>query len=194
MIDPIKITNYNLTNSELEEHILFWICAAGKNGVTSAKCLDRLLTYLHGLKKNNSHFGLIRKIHSEKKNKKWLSPLLKKFGIGCYNSKARAFIELVHSGINLKTCTVEDLENIHSIGPKTSRCFLIHSRRNVQHAGLDVHVLRYLSDKGYDVPAATPSKKRYKEIEVIFLKLAKKSGKSVAKFDLDIWNEYRKKG
>ena len=95
--------------------------------------------------------------------------------------------------MDLKTCTVEDLELIKGIGPKTARCFLIHSRPNQQLAGLDIHALRYLADQGYQVPKTTPTGKKYKEIEGWFIKEANKAGKDVATFDLEIWNKYRNK-
>ena len=44
MIDALKITNFKASYEELEEHIIFWILAAGKNGVTTANALDALLT------------------------------------------------------------------------------------------------------------------------------------------------------
>lgn len=43
MIDPTNITDYNLSKEKLEEVILFWVCAAGKNGVTATKSLERTL-------------------------------------------------------------------------------------------------------------------------------------------------------
>lgn len=116
---------------------------------------------------------------------------MKSHGIGCYNAKAKTFLCLVRKDFNLKTCTLEDLESIPGIGPKTARCFLIHSRPNQQYAGLDTHVLKFLRDKGHEVPKATPTGKKYVELEKIFLKYVAESGMSVADFDLLIWNDYR---
>lgn len=189
MIDATKITNYHASQSELEEMILFWICAAGKNGVTTAKCLANLLdswwvslgdVYL-------SPFEIIEEIN----DRKLLAHELKRFGIGCYTKKAEYFMDLISKNLDLKKCTVDELESVKGIGPKTARCFLIHSRKNQPYAGLDVHILRFLRDKGHDAPVSTPSKKKYKELEQIFLKYAKKSGKTVAEFDLFLWNKYR---
>jgi hypothetical protein len=41
LIDPLNITKFDCTTFELELTLLFWIAAAGKNGVTSAKCIDK---------------------------------------------------------------------------------------------------------------------------------------------------------
>lgn len=187
MIDPTCITNYNLTNDQLEEHILFWVCAAGKNGVVAAKCLD---AFLQSLKFGKlSPFELIKKYDLNR-----IVGAMKHCGIGCYNVKEETFTQLANSGLSLKTCSVDDLENIKGIGCKTSRCFLIHSRPNQRLAGLDRHALHYLSDLGYKVPKHTPSnKKQYKQIEQWFIQEADKQGLDIAVLDLKVWNEYRNK-
>ena len=114
-------------------------------------------------------------------------------GIGCYNIKSKTFKDLVESKLNLRTCGVDDLEKIKGIGCKTSRCFIIHSRPNQQLAGLDRHILNWLNDLGHkNIPVSTPTGNKYKKIEAIFLNEVKKSGKSVAELDLEIWNRYRK--
>lgn len=182
MLDPKNITNFNQTNEELEEVILFWICVTGKTASVVSRQLDNLLNSLKG----NSPFDKIRNIGEDK-----LPEILKRFGIGCYDSKAKSLWQIVNANLNLRTCTVDDLEKIHGIGRKTSRCFIMHSRPDSQYAGLDTHILKFLRAKGHDVPASTPaSKKLYLEIEKLFLEYAKRSKKSVAEFDLDIWNNY----
>jgi hypothetical protein len=193
MINPIEITDFNQNQSKLEEVILFWICAAGKNGVTSAKCLNNLLSSWREkasrINSKPSPFDIIRYIASHAD----LAEEMKKHGIGCYKSKSKSFLDLVFRSIDLKKCTLEDLESVFGIGPKTSRCFLIHSRKNQKLAGLDTHILKFLSDNGHEVPKSTPSGKKYKELEKLFLNYVLKSGMSVADFDLMIWNKYRNK-
>lgn len=189
-INPLKITNFNSTVEELEEVLLFWICASGKNALIASSRLDRFLYSLHRWKQDSSYrpFESIRKYGPDR-----LAAKMKSCGIGCYNSKAKAFWQLANAGLDLRTCSVEDLEQVHGIGMKTSRCFLIHSRRNADVAGLDVHILKYLQDQGHEVPKATPARKEYLRIEKIFVQLARKARKSVAAFDLSIWKKYRKK-
>jgi thermostable 8-oxoguanine DNA glycosylase len=99
---------------------------------------------------------------------------------------------LVNSKLNLRTCTVEDLESVYGIGSKTARCFIIHSRPDANCAGLDTHILKFLKSKGHDVPSSTPGRKQYKQLEQVFLGYVKQSGKSVAEFDLGVWNSYAK--
>lgn len=183
-VDPDKITEYGSSGPELELRILWWVCAAGKNGTTAARCLESLLNKWEAL--GRSPFAIVRNIPN-------LAQEMKESGIGCYGNKSKTFIQLANSDLDLKTCTVDDLENIYGIGPKTARCFLIHSRANQRLAGLDTHVLKYLREEGVEAPVSTPTGKKYRELEKEFLKLADKAGKSVADFDLEIWLSYRKK-
>ena len=138
MIDPTKITKYNRTDNDLEEFLLFWVCAAGKNGRTAARCLDKFLGLISS--PYSTPFEAILTATTLYN----LPDMMKACGIGCYSSKARSFSELASSGLDLKTCTTDDLERIHGIGMKTSRCFLIHSRENAQAAGIDTHMLKHL--------------------------------------------------
>lgn len=185
MIDPVNITKFENTKEELEEVLLFWVLAAGKNAITASRCLDNFLKYIYKLKGPENHpFNCIKKIGSD------LPQIMRNYGIGCYNNKSKTFCQLANSNLDLKSCSVEDLEKIYGIGMKTSRCFIIHSRRDAQCAGLDVHLLHFLRDKGYNVPSQTPTKKSYLEIEKIFLKIVRESGLSVAEYDLMVWREY----
>jgi hypothetical protein len=188
MIDPSNITNYHLEKNGLEEVVLWWILAAGKNGTTAARCLDLFLSSWSVVSKTDSPFNVIRSVDS----KTSLPLAMKECGIGCYNNKAKSWRYLANSGIDLKTCTLDDLQSVPGIGPKTARCFLIHSRKNQSYAGLDTHLLKFLRFIGYDAPKSTPTKKKYDYLEKEFLDIVKKSGKTVAQFDLVIWNYYSK--
>lgn len=186
MIDPVNITKFDNKKEELEEVLLFWVLAAGKNAITASKSLDKFLNYIYKIYKiKNKPFDCIKKIKKDD-----LPLIMKNHGIGCYNNKSKTFWQLANSNLDLKTCTAEDLEKIYGIGMKTSRCFIIHSRKDAEYAGLDVHLLHFLRDKGYNVPTQTPTKKSYLEIEKIFLEIVRKSGISVAEYDLNIWREY----
>jgi hypothetical protein len=201
MIDPTDITNYNLSTEELEEHILFWVCAAGKNGRTAARTLEVFLNMItwNGMtpfqairnkcSDDNMPDDIIEENFSDYKN---MTDLMKMAGIGCYNHKSRSFSELAYSKLDLKSCTPDDLEQIYGIGMKTSRCFLLHSRENARCAGLDTHMLKFLRAKGVkDVPKSTPtSRKQYLRLEKEVLKFADKEKMTPADFDLKVWNKY----
>lgn len=192
MIDPANITNYNPTDAELEEQILFWICAAGKNGTTAARCLEKFLNLTSYYDyKDVTPFNIIRLVLATKSPKP-LAEIMKEAGIGCYNHKARTFHQLVHADIDLRSCAPEELEQIYGIGMKTSRCFILHTRKNAQVAGLDTHMLKHLKVMGVrKVPKTTPgSKKVYLRLEKKVLKFAKRMGFTPAEYDLAVWNKY----
>lgn len=184
LVDPDNITNFDLTKDELELNIIFWILAAGKNGHTSAKCLNKFLIYFSKETKKESPFEIISLIDN-------LSLCLKEFGVGCYNNKSKTILSLIKKNFNLKECSVEDLESVWGLGPKTARCFLIHTRKNQKLAGLDRHILSFLKELGYDVPSQTPNKNQYKKIENIFIEIAEKLNKTPSELDLEIWKKKR---
>jgi len=184
MINPEKITNYDLDDRGLEEFILFWVCAAGKNGRTAARCLDKFLCNTNSI---DNPFKGIREWSTRHGN---IPEMMKGAGIGCYYAKASTFIELVLSNLNLKTCTASDLESIHGIGCKTSRCFILHSRSNAQVAGLDTHMLKYLRSLNFDAPKSTPTGKTYLRLEKIVLDIARERNMTPAELDLKVWTEY----
>ena len=190
MVDPENITDYNLSNDELEERLLFWVTAAGKNGRVAARNLDKLLKKAREITAGDtvSPFRAVGTVPD-------LPVLMKNCGIGCHSIKAKTFLDLSVSGLCLRTCTAEDLERIYGIGMKTSRCFILHSRENAQYAGLDTHILKYLRASGVPgVPYSTPSsKKMYLMLERAFLQLSDAAGVAPAVLDLEVWNSYSKK-
>jgi thermostable 8-oxoguanine DNA glycosylase len=189
MIDPVNFTNFNLSEEQLQEYILFSIAVSGKNATTTAKILDKFLIYIKEIINGKDWFSCIKEasvIHS-------LPELLKSFGFGCYNLKSRGFLEIASSGLDLKNCSTLDLEKISGIGYKTSRFFILHTRPNAKVSCLDVHILRWMKKYGYEnIPSQTPSSKKvYMDIEYKFLQLCEKLNKDPAVMDLEIWNSER---
>ena len=186
MIDPQKITDYDRTDSELEELLLFAAAVTGKTAVVIAKQLDNFLRY------GPADRSPFEKVKWMIKNGK-LDFYLRNSSIGQYTRLNKAYREIVK--LNPRTCTVNELEDVHGIGPKTARFFLLHSRRNQRIAALDTHMMTFLREKGYTKLENTPSsRKKYAELEAVFITEADKAGKSVADFDLSIWNKYSKFG
>jgi thermostable 8-oxoguanine DNA glycosylase len=184
MIDPTAVTNYNRTDAELEELMLFSIAVAGKTAQVVSKQLQTLLDAAPG----SSPFDKIKKLT---KNGKLLAAL-KKSRLGKYGILIKAYPQV--TAFNLRTCTADELETVHGIGPKTARFFLLHSRPGIQVAALDTHILKFLKALGHDVPDSTPTGKKYKLLEAVFIEEAKKRGRSIAELDLAIWNHYSKGG
>jgi len=187
MIDATKITKYNQTTQELQESLLFWVLAAGKNGKRAANIVNKIVVLLNKYFPNKNLFEQLKNYDQEE-----LASMFLFYGTGCQNIKAKTINELIYSNLDLKKCTINDLERIYGIGKKTARCFIIHSRENIEYAGLDTHILKFLKIMGIKkVPKNTPnSKKEYLRLEKEFLNIAKKYNKSTAQFDLELWNEF----
>ncbi len=182
MIDPTKITKYNRTRVELEELLLFCIAVSGKTAKTTARMLDELLKRGVG-----SPFEVVLQLESQ------LPMIMKEIGFGCQKMKARGFIEAAKSKLDLESCSASDLEKIHGVAFKTSRFFILHSRRNARIACLDRHVLSFLRDLGYDAPETTPtSAAKYRNLENIFIELANKFKKTPSQLDLIVWRVFSK--
>jgi endonuclease III len=189
MINPDRITKFHQTVPELEEVLLFWIAVAGKTAVVIAKRIEAVLAELDKrYPGNETPFAKIRAVPLEE-----LTELLRTSGVGCFKSKARSMKEVAGSNIDLQTCTVDELEAFHGIGPKTARCFLIHSRPDVRYAGLDTHVMKWLHHYRCVPEHLFPtSSARYRDIEQVFLSIADRANLTPAKLDLVIWRQYRR--
>lgn len=184
MIDPTKITDFKRTEQELEELLLFCILVAGKTAAIQAKKLEWFLQQ----DKTRSPFDLLR--HYIKKG--ILLEKIQEAKLGQYSRLVRAFVQVLE--LDVFNCTVEELEAITGIGPKTARFYILHSRKNQQVAVLDTHVLKWLRDElGLQAPKSTPSAKQYLILEKAFLNYCKANKKNPAIFDLEIWNKYSSK-
>mgnify|MGYP000890137236 CR=1 FL=1 len=192
MIDPSKVTNFNRTRNELEEFILFSIVVAGKSAYQQAEKLEEFLYpwRIQG-------YSPFQAIYAMDADRHALTLFLKDVKMGQYQRISTAFrgisyfffptsLDKEHP---LKIAQIKTLECVKGIGMKTARFFALHSRPNQYLACLDTHVLRWLGNKGHDVPKTTPSGARYLELEKLFLDYAKEMDMLPATLDLHIWNE-----
>jgi len=196
MIDPTNVTNFSLNHQELEEHLIWWIFAAGHNGVSTAKGVEKFLCAAEEMLWEEPAFyprypfSDIRLV-IDNCGLEELQDMLRKSGLGCWKIKSRTLDQLVHADMDLHECTLEDLEAIKGIGPKTARCFLLHSRPNQRLAGLDTHVRKYMRSKGIDIPNGSLSRKKYLHYEEKWLELCDEEGKEPHELDLEVWNLYQ---
>lgn len=186
MVDPLRITSYTRTNDELEEFILNAIAFAGKNAVRQSRKMHTL--FYGGISTAYvSPFEMIR----DWKRRRILMKRLRCVRIGKYSLLARAFDALAHSKIDLRTCSVTELESFHGIGPKTARFFILHSRPKQEVAVLDTHMLKEMKRLGFSVPKGTPQGGRYAELERAYIAHIKKRGiTDFAAYDLTTWKKY----
>ena len=188
-INPKKITDFNRTKADLELFAVFAVCVAGKKAQQTADKVNEHFRDVQTPTKQLTPFETIKSLIGAN----IFGGYLQHARFGQYKRIYRALRDLAESSIDLKTCTVEDLEAIHGIGPKTSRFIIMHSRPNQRLATLDTHILRWMRDQGIDTPKATPqSQKLYKELEQKFLTLCDKCGMIPSQLDLKIWKQYSK--
>lgn len=187
-VDPNKVTDFNRSECELELFLLFCIVVAGKTAKTQARLLDNFLASLrsnYGSEKT-SPFQLIWNAD----NVGCLRSEIEKSRLGQYNRLEKSFRK-THDFIGkLKTITIDELETIPGVGPKTSRFFLLHSRENQNYAVLDTHILHYMRDNGLTSLKVTPGGNVYRQTEQLFLNHAKAINKTLADLDLEIWTTY----
>ena len=183
MIYPHEILNHNRTNAELQELLIFCICAAGKRSGQQAVKVEIFLTPDRSKRLNCLPFTFIKGC-TDRQLLFWM----KYAGLGQYTKLMKAFRQVVE--LDVRTCTLDQLEGVHGIGPKTARFFLMMSRPNQRHAILDTHILKWLnSEHGIDVPKSSPSShKVYHKLEGIFLNICDRLKVNPAEFDLQIWS------
>ena len=185
LIDPHSITNFNRSDNDLEAFWLFCVLVAGKNSRVQAKKLANFL-------QPAAATGFSPFKYIELRSVKYLDEDIRAEKLGQYNRVKRCFLESL--SLDLRTCTVDDLEAVFGVGPKTARFFLLHSRSNQELAVIDTHILKWLRNTlGIDAPKSTPTQlKKYHELENHYLDYCRENGLSPAQLDLHIWSNLNK--
>lgn len=187
MIDPRVITDFNRSKAELEELWIFCVTVAGKNAMTTARNIDALLTNKELFTKKQLNLSPLKKVALLIK-RGIFKEQLRFHGLGQYNRIERVLSQTIERKLNLADVSLEELEDLSGVGPKTSRFFILHTQRNKRHAIIDTHILKFLKDNGVTMPKSAPSGKKYLELEESFLELA--GDRDIAEFDLEIWRKY----
>ena len=170
-----------MNSKDREYKLLYSVIVAGKNASFAEKALAR---FLLEMKNEETPFQYIKFLI---KNDELYNVLIKS-RCGNYSKILKCFTQIIN--IDVFNCTVDDLEAIHGIGPKTARFFLLATRPNVRYAALDTHILKWLRKIGYDAPKTTPTGKKYYELEKAFLEEADDMGLTAFELDSKIWYEY----
>jgi thermostable 8-oxoguanine DNA glycosylase len=170
--------------TELEVRLIYSVIVAGK----SAQFADAVMQRLQAELADYQTESLFQKLRWQME-KGLLLRLLERVRAGNYTKLSLCIRGLLAANVDLATCTPEDLERIHGIGPKTSRFFIIWTRPSERYAALDVHVLRWLRAQGHQCPTATPSRGTYAHWERIFLSEADKRGMTPRELDFEIWSK-----
>ena len=198
MIDPHNVTNYTRTDEELEEWMVFSVCVAGKTASTVAPAVHRLLYSHPRYAEYRTPILILDQMLNDGDDV--VRTLLKQHGLGQFTRLTRCFRELTAACFDrpqfLRVAPLCDLMGIHGVGPKTARMFILHSREDAEVAALDTHILKWMkANTEEDVPDTTPPEgPKYHRLEEVFVAEAKKAGKTVADFDLEIWRTYARGG
>src|SRR5262245_4334997 len=125
MIELKGITAYGRSTEELEELLLVCAVHEGQGVFDAAVALDSFL----------------RTVHTRKHLKGWqplkvlrglglvdLAEGMKSHGLRSHKRNARAVAALVLCGLDLRTCTVAELEKVPGITPSAARLFVLHAR------------------------------------------------------------------
>ena len=185
LIDPHNITDFDRSDEDLQAFWLFCVLVAGKNSKIQAQKLANFLQPAASV--DISPFKYI-----DLRQHKFLDEDIRAEKLGQYKRVHRCFIESL--SLDLRNCTVEDLESIFGVGPKTARFFLLHSRPDQKLAVIDTHILKWLRSIGVDAPKATPTSfKQYHELENHYLNYCEENDLSPAELDLHIWSKLNQK-
>ena len=189
MINPAEVTNYNRTQYQLEEFILFGINVAGKKSSIEAPKLEVFIERAKNITKETLPFNCIRKLIELGR----LQEIMHWAKLSPYKQRYNSYVA-VSKIQDLRTVTLNRLLEVAGVGLKTARFFLSHSREDFDEPMLDTHILRFLRDEGYkDAPKSTPSNVGiYDYYANAFKMLARTLGKSVTDLDLEIWKKYSK--
>ena len=183
LIDPKDITNYNRTDVELQSFWIFCILVAGKNSDTTSRLVTKLLKN----RGDKTPFEFIRSLKLTE-----LRNYLVANKTGQYDRIRKALF--FSAKLNLRTCTRDDLMDIHGVGPKTARFFLLHSREFCDEVVLDTHILNWMRVKCdiKDAPKNTPQvPEKYAKYAGLckYLMEIHYPGLTLAQADLMIWTE-----
>jgi hypothetical protein len=176
-------------DDELLARLIYAVVVAGKNANFARGVVGRLLRYKRKPGESLRQFLIRRRDARGKERLNNLYKLGENLKAGNYRKFANFLYELLlDNKLDLRTCTPQDLEKLHGVGPKTSRFFILWTRPDAQVAALDVHVLRWLGAQGYAVPEQTPSSQKvYAALEEAFIKEAEKRGMTPQQLDAEIW-------
>ena len=185
-VNPTDITHFDRDTNQLESFWLFCMFVAGKNSDYASRCLTRLI-HAAKLGEDVGYDGVFN--YFKDLGRDGVHNALVASKVGQYGRLTKGVMESLD--LDLRTCTLDDLLNIHGVGNKTARFFLLHTREGCEYAVLDTHILAWLRDNGVkDAPRNTPiNRNKYKELEKQFRYLSRLRYPflSDAKIDLLIW-------
>ena len=181
--DPNQITDYTRDERGLDLFLIFTIMVAGKPAMRTAE----LLTNMLGHRPDDD----IPRAYLKRLGERRRRALLEKHRVGQYTRIENAISGSFH--LSLDDVTVDQLQGVSGIGPKSARFFVLHSQPDAHCAVLDTHILRYLRDHGEETSKTTPqSMTTYSRLEARWLELIAEEypNQTAAQADFRIWERY----
>lgn len=170
----------------LQRKLVYCVVVAGKNAGFAANVVEKLFPKVpqRGFECHEP-FALIDYWHRYG----ILEAKLREAKTGNYSKLSKCLPELAKLRGRLHEVSVTELQQVHGVGPKTARFFIAWTRPGSRVAVLDVHVLRWLGENGFQgVPKSTPqSNKTYGKWEAVFFKCAESLGIACWELDQQIW-------
>lgn len=193
-IDPLAIPIEPMTPAQLQWWVLFGICVANKPAKVTEK---KMRTFLET--------GTIS-LYPRLASREWPMPFdtvktmikkgqlgyfLRRVRFGQYTRINKAFRHAVN--LDVENLSVETLEAVPGIGPKTARMIMLYAKPGMECVPLDTHILKFLRKLGHDAPKSTPgSRATYLRLEQAFIAEARRRKVSVRELDTQVWNTYAK--
>ncbi|KKM05393.1 hypothetical protein LCGC14_1754610 [marine sediment metagenome] len=179
------MTDNELSLWELQARLIYAVLVAGK----SAEFAEMKTLALVGNRVDDLPFQIINDHIVCGDIEDWL----RRERTGSYGRLVKCLPDLIR--LDPHNCTIQELEAVHGVGPKTSRFYILWTRPDAMCAALDTHVLKWLRSLGYDAPKSTPQTgARYEELEQAFLREAKERGTTPRELDYEIWAWYATRG
>jgi hypothetical protein len=180
-IDPTAIPAKPMTREQLQWWVLFGICVANK----PAKVTERKMREFMDLNAAMTPFGKVKSMVQYGE----LGRNLRKVRFGQYTRINKAFRHAVN--LDVGNLSVEALELVPGIGPKTARMIMLYAKPGMECVPLDTHILKFLRKLGHKAPRHTPpAGPVYRRLELAFIAEAKRRKVSVRELDTEVWTSY----
>jgi thermostable 8-oxoguanine DNA glycosylase len=182
MINPRDMKSISRSKEGLQEFLLFCLFCQRMNADEAAHKLEALLSWSRegqrfSFRHQLSPFAKLALLYNTGRLEQALGDLQ----ITPFRRMFEAIPQIVH--VDVETCTVELLQCIKHIGPKTARMFMIYGRGATDLVILDEHIMLWLWNHGYAIPASSPKNTVYKQLEAAFQQAAASFGVAPLKLD-----------
>ena len=169
---------------ECQAKLLYSAIVAGKSAKFANGVLDRLITA-----SAKEGFLLPFQAICAWAKEGVLGANLRAMRSGSYTRLTKCFESVCE--FDARAITLEELEGIHGIGPKTARFFLMWTHPDARYAALDTHILKFLRELGHAAPKSTPvAGPIYRRLELAFIAEADSQGKTPRELDYEVWERF----